>query len=156
WRRWQLETSWSPAEVPRELPRVFASSAPGAAAAWSGAVGTTGFRLQSQGAQGRLVALGRFRARAGAPGTTVFVTLRPSFPAMALYLAALPVTVLLSLAVTFAAMTRGDTLVIVVWALPLVVLPHVIFPFAEDMSDGEARLRRLFPPPAPPSLGPFR
>ncbi|MBV9949403.1 MAG: hypothetical protein JOZ69_21350, partial [Myxococcales bacterium] len=92
WRRLQLETSWSPAEVPRELPRVFASSAPGAPATWSGAVGATGFRLQSQGAQGRLVALGRFRARAGGPGTMVFVILRPSFPAMALYLAALPVT----------------------------------------------------------------
>jgi len=153
-RRFTVDTGWSPAEIEHELdhaPEVACGNGRG----WWAIRRTSGrFRLLRQGAPQRVVASGRWCATP--EGSRVAVTLRLSWAGAVVFFAALPLVSVLALAVVLASLLRREPGVLFVWIVPLSFWPRLLREFAVEARDAESLLRRVFPPPAPPSVGPFR
>jgi hypothetical protein len=160
WRRLTVETAWSPADVEREIG--FLVDQPPCDSdehgAWCGTRWLGGFRIARRvpPISGRTVVIASGSVRSEQSGSRVLVTIRLPVP-VALFLAAgISSLTLLSAAVSAAAIVRDDGVALLVWTMPLVMWPGIVRPFLSEAHGAEDFLRKFFPPPAPPSLGPFR
>ncbi|HZU84874.1 MAG TPA: hypothetical protein VE987_18210 [Polyangiaceae bacterium] len=162
-RRITVDTGWPVAEVEREIGRMLRprdgtdasdGGSASAAPAWRGTCSGGAFRIVRRTRHTVLVAAGRVRATER--GAEVALTLRWPIWMMAMVLGGVPAVVFLCIAVTLAAIVRGEGIVPLVLVVPLGLLPGLIRPFWQEAHEVEASLRRQLPPPPPAATGPFR
>jgi hypothetical protein len=156
WRRFAIDTGWSPAEVERELGS-FLERPPTPDSAWRGTQSPHGFRIALEGrpvARRTVILSGLVQPTP--TGARVMVTARPSAPAMLFLFVAIPLLTILSLAVSVAAILRREVVVLFIWTAPFALWSGIVRPFLSEAAKAEATLRKFFPPPPPPEMGPFR
>jgi hypothetical protein len=160
WHRFALETSWSKADVERQLRGLLVERPSRGAGpqAWHGDLSDEGFRLawgeRSTLGPGPILALGRIEP--SSHGSRVIVTMRLPLPTMLVLFVAVPILTVLSAAVSLAALVRNEGFVLLVWIMPFALWNSILRAFRRDASSGEAFFRKFFPPVAPPGSGPFR
>jgi hypothetical protein len=159
WRRLSLDTAWSPADVERELG--FLLTGPQEQeddVAWNGSRWPGGFRLTLRAAPGsrrpRVIASGTVQPMP--TGSHILMTIRLPVAITSALLLAIPILVLLSAAVSVAALVRNEGVALLVWTLPLVLWPAMARTFLSEVNSAAAFLRKFFPLPAPLGAGPFR
>jgi hypothetical protein len=161
WRRFTLDTAWSPTDLERELGFLLdrpSAQAGHAADAWYGSRRREGFLItrRSPHRSRPLVVMASGRVKPTPTGSRVVVTLRLPVPA-ALFLAiGVPLFVLLSAAVSVAALVRHEGIVLLIWTMPFGIWSGIVRPFLSEAHGAEEFLRKFFPPPPSPAAGPFR
>jgi hypothetical protein len=159
WRRFHIDTAWSPADVERELGFLLdGKQGQNGNVEWGGSRWGSGFRLTRRASAGsRWTAVSAFgRVHAMPTGSRVLLRMRLPLATTVLLGIGVPILTLLSVAVSAAALVRNEGIVLLVWTVPLVLWPGLVRPFVSETNAASAFLREFFPPPNPPSAGPFR
>jgi hypothetical protein len=156
WRRFSLDTAWSPTDVERELGFLLdASHAHDNDFAVNGSRWLGGFRMSPRGPAGNSIIMSG-RVRPTSLGSRVVVNLRLPLRATLLLALTVPLLTLLSAAVSIAALVRHEGIVLLIWTMPFAIWGGIVRPFLVEARKAEECLRKFFPPPRPPTAGPFR
>jgi hypothetical protein len=156
WRRFDVDTAWSPTEVDRELGILLESSR------WQdmalhGARWLGGFRMVLDGLtvfRRAVILSGRVQPKP--TGSHVVVTIRFPMPAMVFLVVTIPLLAGLSLAVSLAALVRHEAIVLLIWTAPFAMWSGMLRPFQSEARKAEHLFRKLLPPPVLSDTGPFR
>jgi hypothetical protein len=154
WRRFTLETGWTPSDVERELGRLLDGSRATDGTPWHGWRSGRGFEFRRAIGTGAVVVAGKVDPAPN--GSRVAIVMRPPTRELLVFFVLVPLLALLSLAASAAALVRREGFVLLVWFAPLLMGRHVLHRFLLGAHAAEGELRRIFPPVAPPHVGPFR
>jgi hypothetical protein len=170
WRRFTLDTAWSPADLERELGFLLdrpsalgddtATERPRLAQAavdtWYGSRRPEGFRIARRTPHRSLQPVASGKVHPTPTGSHVVVTVRLPVAATIFLAIGVPLLALLSVAVSVAALVRHDGIVLLIWTMPFSIWAGIVRPFLMEAHRTEEFLREFFPPPSPQSAGPFR
>jgi hypothetical protein len=153
WRRFELDSAWSPADVERELQRG-APFTGEATVRWDGPPDRRRFRLTRRTA--RAIVRASALVHPTAFGSHLTVTLRlPVLSFVGLFVVG-PLVAALAVLVAVLALLEGEARALLLWFIWIAVWPRALRPFLAEARALEADLRQWVPPPPPPTLGPFR